>query len=96
MGIPTLSVVINNGGTGGGMMSMDKPTGPPPSMAELGGDFSMVARGLGAYSERIEQPGELIPAYRRAIRATEEGQAAVVEVIAKPMPTPELPDDWAL
>jgi acetolactate synthase-1/2/3 large subunit len=96
MGIPTLTVVINNGGTGGGMMSMDKPTGPPPSMAELGGDFSMVARGLGAYSERVEQPGELVAAYRRAIRATEDGQAAVVEVIVKPMPPPELPDDWSL
>ena len=77
------------------MMSMDSPAGPPPSMAELGGNFSVVARGLGAYSERVEQPDELIPAYRRAIRATEEGQAAVVEVIIKPMPTPELPDDWS-
>ena len=96
MGIPTLTIIVNNGGTGGGMMSMDKPTGPPPAMAELGGNFSVVAQGLGAYAERVEQPSELIPAYRRAIRATEEGQAAVVEVMIKPMPTPELPDDWSL
>ena len=96
MSIPTLTIIVNNGGTGGGMMNMDKPTGPPPSMAELGGNFSIVARGLGAYSERIEQPSDLIPAYRRAIRATEEGQAAVVEVMIKPMATPELPDDWSL
>jgi hypothetical protein len=44
----------------------------------------------------VEQPGDLIPAYRRAIQATENGQAALVEVIIKPMRTPELPDDWAV
>ena len=55
-----------------------------------------MARGLGAYSERVVQPGELIPAFRRAIRATEEGQAALVEVMIKPLPAPELPDSWSL
>jgi hypothetical protein len=35
----------------------------------------------------------LLPAYRRAIRATEEGQAALGEVVIKPMRTPELSDD---
>ncbi len=94
MGLPTLTVVVNNGGTGGGLMGMSRPTGAPPAMAQLGGDFSVVARGLGAYSERVENPRELIPAFRRAIRATEGGQAALVEVIIKPMRTPELPDTW--
>ena len=96
MGIPTLTIVVNNGGTGGALMTADRPNAAPLSMAALGGDFSMVARGLGAYSERVEQPGELIPAFRRAIRATEDGQAALVEVITRHLPTPELPDDWSL
>ena len=96
MGIPTLIVLVNNGGTGFALMTADSPNAPPPSMAELGGDFSMVARGLGAYAERVEQPAELIPAFRRAIRATEEGQAALVEVLIKPMPTPQIPDTWSL
>ena len=96
MGIPTLTVLVNNGGTGFALMTADSPNAPPPSMAELGGDFSMVARGLGAYAERIEQPAELIPAFRRDIRATEEGQAALVEVLIKPMPTPQVPDSWSL
>ena len=96
MGIPTLIVLVNNGGTGFALMTADSPNAPPPSMAELGGDFSMVARGLGAYAERVEQPAELIPAFRRAIRATEEGQAALVEVLIKPMPTPQVPDTWSL
>jgi acetolactate synthase I/II/III large subunit len=96
MGLPTLTVVVNNSGTGGGMMQMDRPTGPPPAVAQLGGNFSVVAQGLGAHSERVEHPDNLIPAYQRAIRATEEGQAALVEVIIKPMRTPDLPDDWSV
>jgi acetolactate synthase-1/2/3 large subunit len=95
MGLPTLTILINNGGIGGGIMGMDRPAGTPPEVATLGGNFSLVAQGLGAYSERVEQPRDLIPAYRRAIQATENGQAALVEVMIKPMRTPELPDDWA-
>jgi acetolactate synthase-1/2/3 large subunit len=96
MGLPTLTIVINNSGTGGGMMQMDRPTGPPPAVARLGGNFSVVAQGLGAYSERVEHPDNLIPAYQRAIRATQDGQAALVEVLIKPMRTPELADDWTI
>lgn len=96
MGLPTLTIVINNGGIGGGMMGMERPGGTPPAMAQLGGNFSEVARGLGAYSERVERPQEIIPTLRRAIKATEEGQAALVEVMIKPMRTPDLPDDWSL
>ena len=96
MGISTLTIVVNNGGTGGALMTADRPNAAPVSMAALGGDFSMVARGLGAYSERVEQPGELIPAFKRAIKATEDGQAALVEVITRHLPTPELTDDWSL
>ena len=96
MGLPILTVVINNGGTGGGMMGMENPNGIPPEMAVLGGNFSVVAGGLGCYSERVENPDDLRNAFQRAIRATEAGQPALVEVMIRPLPTPELPDDWAL
>ena len=96
MGLPTLTVLLNNGGTGGGLMAMTSGNAAPPAMAELGGNFSMVAQGLGAHSERVEQPTELPDAFRRAIAATENGQAALVEVIIKPMRTPETPEDWTL
>ena len=94
MGLPTLTVLLNNGGTGGGLMAMANSTAAPPTMAELGGNFSVVAQGLGAHSQRVEHPSELKTAFRRAIEATESGQAALVEVIIKPMPTPETPEDW--
>ena len=96
MGLSTLTVLLNNGGTGGGLMSMDQPNMAPPAMAELGGNFSQLAQALGAYSERVEQPADLSAAFRRAIQATESGQAAMVEVMIKPMGTPILPDDWGL
>jgi acetolactate synthase I/II/III large subunit len=96
MNLPTLTVVINNGGIGGGMMGMERPGGTPPTVALLGGNFSEVARALGAYGERVEQPGELVSAFQRGIKATREGQAALVEVMIKPMRTPQLPDDWSL
>ena len=75
---------------------MENPTGPPPAMAKLTGDWSMVAKGLGAYSERVDDPLEVGPALKRAITATENGQAALVEIMIKPMAMPGLPDDWAI
>ena len=96
MGLPTLTVLLNNGGTGGGLMAMERANAAPPAMAELGGNFSMVAQGLGAYSERVEDPNEVSPALQRCIQATEAGQAALIEVIIRPMPTPEAPDSWSL
>ena len=96
MSLPTLTIVVNNEGTGGGLMGMESPTGPPPDMAKLTGNWSKVAEGLGAYSERVEDPEEVGPALKRAIAATESGQAALVEVMIKPMATPGLPDDWTI
>ena len=96
MGLPTLTIVVNNEGTGGGLMGMESPNGPPPTMAQLTGNWSKVAEGLGAYSERVEDPAEVGPALRRAIDATESGQTALLEVMIKPMATPGLPDDWSI
>ena len=54
-------------------------------------------RGQGGETGRVDFLSvNLLPAYRRAIQATEEGQAALVEVIIKPMRTPELLDDGSV
>ena len=96
MGLPILTVVVNNGGIGGGMMGMENPNGTPPELAVLGGNFSVVADGLGCWSERVEHPEGIRPAFQRAIRAIDDGQPALVEVMIRPLPTPDLPDDWSL
>ena len=50
-------------------------------MVDLGGNYTKIASGLGAYAERVEEPEEFVPALKRAIASTREGQAAVLEVI---------------
>ena len=37
MGLPTLAIVINNVGIGGGVMGMNRPAGTSPHGAKLGG-----------------------------------------------------------
>jgi len=36
---------------------------------------------MGGYSERIEDPEEIVPAFQRARRMTEEGKAVLLEFI---------------
>ncbi|MGB2815005.1 MAG: hypothetical protein WBC75_07960, partial [Dehalococcoidales bacterium] len=49
----------------------------------LSGNYSKVAEGLGAYSERIDKPAEIIPAIERAKKAVDSGKAALLEVMDK-------------
>jgi thiamine pyrophosphate-dependent acetolactate synthase large subunit-like protein len=50
---------------------------------QQGGDYEALAKSLGLWSERVEHPGQLREAFQRAIRATREGQPALVDVITK-------------
>lgn len=58
------------------------------------GDYAGVAAALGCYTERVTEPGELRPAYERAIRATREGQPAVVDVITQETRKLSRPPQW--
>jgi len=79
-GIPILTIVLNN-------FSMAVETHAMTASHEryrtrdLGGNYADLARALGGYAERIEQPAEITPAIQRARRATEEGRAALLEFI---------------
>jgi thiamine pyrophosphate-dependent acetolactate synthase large subunit-like protein len=68
-------------------MSIEAPTLPVATekfrAKYLGGDYSQVARALGGYSERVEKPGEIVPAIRRAIEVTKGGQPALLEFVIK-------------
>jgi len=66
--IPVLSVLLNNYE----MAGYETP---------FGGDFSAVAEGLGAYSERVEDPGEVAAAIERGVEKTEEGTPVLLELI---------------
>ena len=45
------------------------------------GDYAAIATALGCHAEKVTEVAGLKPAYERAIRATREGQPAVVDVI---------------
>ncbi len=75
-----LTVVFNNGA-----MAIER--GSMPEAAErhlyLGGDYSGLARSLGAWAERVEHPSDFIPVFEKAAEVTGTGQPALIEVIVK-------------
>ena len=83
--IPILTVLLNNSAMG----NYDRHI--PKASAKYGtrftsGNYSEVAKGLGAYSERVEQPRDIRPALERGIRCTKEGRPALLEFITKEEP----------
>ena len=49
----------------------------------LTGDYTKIAEGLGAVSERVERPQEVVPAIKRAQHVLSTGRPALIEVITK-------------
>ncbi|MDQ3249884.1 MAG: thiamine pyrophosphate-dependent enzyme, partial [Chloroflexota bacterium] len=82
MQIPILTIVMNNGAMGGYEKFMPLSTQRFRSKY-LSGDMAAVAAGLGGYTERVTQPGEIVPALRRCIRETQMGRAALLEVMTR-------------
>jgi acetolactate synthase-1/2/3 large subunit len=83
--IPIITVLLNNSRMGGYGHHM--PVASQRFQANrLSGNYAAVAAGLGAYSERVEQPAEIIPALKRAMAANTDGRPAVLEFITKEEP----------
>ncbi|MBG99058.1 MAG: hypothetical protein CMN58_01785 [Solibacterales bacterium] len=78
--IPILTMLLNNSAMGGYQKYIPKAV-ERYGTKYLTGNYSEVARGLGAYTERIEQPSEIIPAIERAITQTKEGKPVLLEFI---------------
>ncbi|MDW8313886.1 MAG: thiamine pyrophosphate-requiring protein [Rhodovarius sp.] len=78
--IPILSILLNNFSMAIELKVMPISTEKYRS-TDISGDYAALARALGAYGERVERPEDIIPAIRRGIRATEEGQPALLEFI---------------
>ncbi|MCH8296713.1 MAG: thiamine pyrophosphate-requiring protein [Chloroflexi bacterium] len=79
--IPTLTIVINNA-----YMSIYDNSRFPVALEKynvktLSGEFSEVAQAMGAYTEKITKPSEIIPAIKRGVAATEDGKTVVLEFI---------------
>jgi thiamine pyrophosphate-dependent acetolactate synthase large subunit-like protein len=50
---------------------------------QQGGDYEALAKSLGWWSERVEEPGQLQAVFRRALDVVRGGQPALVDVITK-------------
>jgi acetolactate synthase-1/2/3 large subunit len=80
-GIATMTVVNNNS-----FMSIYDGRPFPPALEdyrfqELTGRFSEVAQAMGAYSEKITEPQDIVPAIKRGLQANDSGQTVVLEFI---------------
>jgi acetolactate synthase I/II/III large subunit len=79
-GLPTLSVVFKNS-----TMAVERSALARSQelfrARDLGGDYYKIARALGLHAEHVEKPDDIAPAIRRARAATDEGKAALIEVI---------------
>ena len=81
--IPILTIVLNNS-----IMAIYQDSRFPFAIEkyrvkELSGQFSEVAEAMGAYSEKITDPGEIVPAIERGLEVTRSGRTAVLEFITK-------------
>ena len=78
--IPILSILLNNFSMAIELKVMPVSTEKYRS-TDISGDYAAMARAFGAHGERVTEPGEIVPAIERGIRATREGQPALLEFI---------------
>jgi len=81
-GIPIVTVILDNGTMGGHNRRLRVAT-EKYNASNLSGDYARVGEGLGAHAERVERPGELVPALCRAIKAANSGHPALIDVVTR-------------
>ena len=79
-GIPILTVVLNNSTMAIETSHMAR-SHELYRTRDLGGQYADLARAMGGWAEKIEDPSDVGPAILRAKSATENGQAALLEFI---------------
>ena len=80
--IPILTVMFNNGLMGGYDKYLPVST-ERWGLRYVSGDYAKVAEGLGGYTERVEKPHDLIPAFRRASEEVKAGRPALLELLTR-------------
>jgi acetolactate synthase I/II/III large subunit len=78
--LPILSVLLNNFSMAIELPIMKVATEKYRS-TDISGNYADMAKAFGGYGERVTQPGEIVPAIRRAIKMTQEGTPALLEFI---------------
>ena len=79
--VPIITAVLNNSTMAIETSAMETSHGLF-NTRDLGGNYADMGRAMGGYAERIEDPAQVIPAFQRARRVTEqEGNAVLLEFI---------------
>lgn len=81
-GIGILTVVFNNGVMAAERDVLKVSTEKYGALA-VGGNYAMVAEGLGVSSARVEAPDAFVPALRRAMEVTASGRPFLIECLVK-------------
>ena len=83
--LPIMTVLLNNSRLGG--YSNYMPTASEKyNSNKLTGDYTAVAKGLGAHAERVERPEDVKGAVERGVSATREGRPVLLEFITREEP----------
>jgi acetolactate synthase-1/2/3 large subunit len=93
--IPITTVVLNNGKLG--CYDTYFPTASKRyNLNIVSGDYTKIAEGLGAgYTEKVTEPGEIIPAVKRAKKANDEGKSVLLEIFTEQdINFSEFPTKW--
>jgi acetolactate synthase I/II/III large subunit len=78
--IPILTIVLNNNFMAAETHAMEASHKRFGTMNILG-NYADLARSLGGWSERVEEPSQIVGALQRARKVTEDGKAALVEFV---------------
>ncbi|HME27303.1 MAG TPA: thiamine pyrophosphate-requiring protein [Acetobacteraceae bacterium] len=79
-GVPICTIVLNNSAMAIEIPHM-KLSHERYRSRDLGGNYASLARDLGGWSERVEDPSQVADAILRARRQTEEGRACLLEFV---------------
>jgi acetolactate synthase-1/2/3 large subunit len=80
--LPILSILMNNFTMAAELNVMQYSTGKFRS-TDISGNYADLARSLGAWAERVTEPGAIVPAIRRALDRIKDGQPALIEFITE-------------
>ena len=80
--LPILSILSNNFSMAIELKVMPVSTEKYRS-TDISGNYADFAKALGGYGERVTEPGQIKDAIRRGIKATQEGQPALLEFITE-------------
>jgi acetolactate synthase-1/2/3 large subunit len=79
--IPTLTIISNNSTLS--TVALWPTARQRYSLGRMTGNYAELAHSLGGYSERVEEPDEIIPAVKRAVKSVQSGKSALLEFVTK-------------